>query len=73
MCLDVLRKRRRGKHAAFLRRKAERDIPWDPEPGGRYNVAPGTKVLLLSERKCATPTSIPFTGAMRRDGGINHR
>jgi putative SOS response-associated peptidase YedK len=30
--------------------EAEQDIPYDPEPIGRYNVAPGTKVLLLSER-----------------------
>ncbi|WP_058912062.1 SOS response-associated peptidase family protein [Entomohabitans teleogrylli] len=26
------------------------DIPYDPVPIGRYNVAPGTKVLLLNER-----------------------
>ncbi|QDI08855.1 hypothetical protein electrica_02746 [Klebsiella electrica] len=30
--------------------EADRDIAYDPEPIGRYNVAPGTKVLLLSER-----------------------
>lgn len=30
--------------------EAERDIAYDPEPIGRYNVAPGTIVLLLSER-----------------------
>ncbi len=30
--------------------EGERDIAYDPEPIGRYNVAPGTKVLLLSER-----------------------
>ncbi|QKJ89345.1 SOS response-associated peptidase (plasmid) [Paramixta manurensis] len=29
---------------------AQRDIPYDPEPVSRYNVAPGTKVLILSER-----------------------
>jgi putative SOS response-associated peptidase YedK len=34
----------------FLADEAEQDIPYDPEPIGRYNVAPGTKVLLLSER-----------------------
>ncbi|HBV40403.1 MAG TPA: DUF159 family protein [Erwinia sp.] len=27
-----------------------RDIAYDPEPLGRYNVAPGTRVLLLNER-----------------------
>lgn len=26
------------------------ELTRDPEPIGRYNVAPGTKVLLLSER-----------------------
>ena len=36
---------------AFLGEEAERDIPYDPEPVGRYNVAPGTRVLLLSERR----------------------
>lgn len=35
---------------AYLAEEAERDIAYDPEPIGRYNVAPGTKVLLLSER-----------------------
>ncbi|STT54380.1 Gifsy-2 prophage protein [Klebsiella pneumoniae] len=31
-------------------KRPERDIAWDPAPIGRYNVAPGTKVLLLNER-----------------------
>lgn len=35
----------------LLGEEAERDIPYDPEPVGRYNVAPGTRVLLLSERR----------------------
>lgn len=26
------------------------EVPYSPEPIGRFNVAPGTKVLLLSER-----------------------
>jgi hypothetical protein len=34
----------------LLADEVERDIPYDPEPIGRFNVAPGTKVLLLSER-----------------------
>ena len=37
-------------YLAYLADEAERDIAYDPEPIGRYNVAPGTKVLLLSER-----------------------
>jgi len=40
----------REEYLAFLGEEADRDIPYDPEPIGRYNVAPGTRVLLLSER-----------------------
>ncbi|TDP12342.1 SOS response associated peptidase (SRAP) [Enterobacter sp. AG326] len=40
----------REEYLPFLGEEAERDIPYDPEPVGRYNVAPGTRVLLLSER-----------------------
>ncbi len=36
--------------SAYLDDEADRDIAYDPEPIGRYNVAPGTKVLLLNER-----------------------
>ncbi len=35
---------------AYLADEADRDIAYDPDPIGRFNVAPGTKVLLLSER-----------------------
>ncbi|MBZ7597599.1 hypothetical protein FML05_25735 [Klebsiella variicola] len=35
---------------SYLAEEAERDIAYNPEPIGRYNVAPGTIVLLLSER-----------------------
>lgn len=37
-------------YLTYLAEEAERDIAYDPQPIGRYNVAPGTKVLLLSER-----------------------
>ncbi|MGF6100144.1 putative SOS response-associated peptidase YedK [Enterobacter sp. A4] len=40
----------REEYLAYLADKADRDIAYDPEPIGRYNVAPGTKVLLLSGR-----------------------
>ncbi|MBD5704930.1 SOS response-associated peptidase, partial [Citrobacter freundii] len=40
----------REDYLALLAEEAERDIPYEPEPIGRFNVAPGTKVLLLSER-----------------------
>lgn len=34
----------------LLAEKAARGIPYSPEPIGRFNVAPGTKILHLSER-----------------------
>lgn len=37
-------------YLVYLTDEAERDIPYDPEPIGQVKVAPGTKVLLLSER-----------------------
>lgn len=40
----------REEYLAYLSDGADRDIAYDPESIGRYNVAPGTKVLLLSER-----------------------
>ena len=40
----------REEYLAYLAEEAERDIAYDPEPISRYNVAPGTKVLLRSER-----------------------
>ena len=50
----------REEYLAYLADEAERDIACDPEPIGRYNVAPGTKVLLLSVRN-EEPHSTPFT------------
>ncbi|WP_148399340.1 SOS response-associated peptidase family protein [Enterobacter mori] len=37
-------------YLAYLADEADRDIAYDPEPIGRYNVVPGAKVVLLSER-----------------------
>lgn len=37
-------------YLAYLADKADHAIAYAPEPIGRYNAAPGTKVLLLSER-----------------------
>ena len=37
-------------YLALHAEKVGRDIPYDPEPIGRFNVAPCTKFLLLSER-----------------------
>ena len=39
-----------GRVSFSFANKADRNIAYDPEPIGRYNVAPGTRVLLLSER-----------------------
>lgn len=68
MCGRFAQAQSREEYLAHLVEAAERDIAWDPAPIGRYNVAPGTKVLLLSNS-----ISMPFTGAMRQDGGINRR
>lgn len=51
---------------------AERDIARDPAPIGRYNVAPGTKVLLLNERDEQLHLDAVYWG-YARDGGINRR
>lgn len=50
MCGRFAQAQMREEYLAYLAEEAEYDIPWDPAPIGRYNVAPGTKVLLLSER-----------------------
>ncbi|EIM2897199.1 SOS response-associated peptidase family protein [Escherichia coli] len=51
MCGRFTQYNSREEYQVFLGEEAERDIPYDPEPVGRYNVAPGTRVLLLSERR----------------------
>lgn len=50
MCGRFAQSQTREEYLAYLADETERDIAYDPEPIGRYNVAPGTKVLLLSER-----------------------
>lgn len=50
MCGRFSQSMTREDYLALLSEEAERDIPYDPEPIGRFNVAPSTKVLLLSER-----------------------
>lgn len=50
MCGRLAQSQTREEYLAYLADEAERDITYDPEQIGRYNVAPGTKVLLLSER-----------------------
>lgn len=50
MCGRFTQYNTREEYLSWLADESERDIPYDPEPLGRYNVAPGTKVLLLNER-----------------------
>ncbi len=50
MCGRFAQSQTREEYLAHLAGESESDIAYDPEPIGRYNVAPGTKVLLLSER-----------------------
>lgn len=50
MCGRFTQIQSRDDYLEFLLEEAESSIPYDPEPIGRYNVAPGTKVLLLNNR-----------------------
>ncbi|EOE6857743.1 SOS response-associated peptidase [Cronobacter dublinensis] len=50
MCGRFAQTLSREEYLAALDENAERDIPFDPEPLSRYNVAPGTRVLLLNQR-----------------------
>ncbi|PHZ91453.1 hypothetical protein CS912_23030 [Klebsiella variicola] len=48
MCGNFSQSMTREDYLSYLADEADRDIAYDPVPIGRYNVAPGTKVLLLS-------------------------
>lgn len=50
MCGRFTQYNTREEYLAYLADESERVIPFDPAPIGRYNVAPGSKVLLLNER-----------------------
>ncbi len=49
MCGRFAQSQTREEYLAYPAEEAERDIAFDLEPIGRYNVVPGTKVLLLSK------------------------
>ncbi|WP_256743697.1 SOS response-associated peptidase family protein, partial [Cronobacter sakazakii] len=51
MCGRFAQTLSREEYLAALDETTERDIAFDPEPLARYNVAPGTRVLLLSQRE----------------------
>lgn len=50
MCGCFAQAQTREEYLAYLSDEGDRDIAYEPEPIGRYNVSPGTKVLLLNER-----------------------
>jgi lipid II:glycine glycyltransferase (peptidoglycan interpeptide bridge formation enzyme) len=50
MCGSFAQAQPREEYLLYLADEDDHDIAYDPEPIGRYNVAPGTKILLLSER-----------------------
>jgi putative SOS response-associated peptidase YedK len=68
MCGRFAQAQTREEYLAYLGDEGDRDIAYDPEPIGRYNVAPGTKVLLLSERD----EQLQLAGVTRPGGGIRH-
>lgn len=49
MCGRFTQCNSREEYLAYLADESERAIPYDPAPIDRYNVSPGTKVLLLNE------------------------
>lgn len=62
MCGRFSQSMTREEYLILLADEADRNITYDTEPIGRYNVAPGTSVLLLSEpdeqlTQVATPTA----------------
>lgn len=50
MCERFAQAQTREEYLAYLADEGDRDIAYDPEHIGHYNVEPGKKVLLLSER-----------------------
>lgn len=71
MCGRVVPSQTREAYLAYLSEEAERDIAYDPDPIGRYNVVPGRKVLLLSERDEQLHLDPVFWG-YPPDGGVSH-
>ncbi|HFZ8996698.1 TPA: SOS response-associated peptidase [Citrobacter freundii] len=51
MCGRFAQSLSREEYLARFASKRERAFAWDHQPIGRYNVAPGTRVLLLSEQE----------------------
>lgn len=72
MCGRFSQSMTREDYLALLSEEVERDIPYDPEPIRRFNVAPGTKVLLLSKRYEQLHLD-PVLWRYAPVGGINRR
>lgn len=70
MCGRFAQSQTREEYLTYLSEEAERNIAFDPEPIGRYNVVPGTHVLLLSERNEELHL-VRSTGDTHPGGGIN--
>ncbi|HBW8755406.1 hypothetical protein FKK34_06240 [Klebsiella quasipneumoniae] len=50
MCGRFTQSQKREKYLAYHANESDWDIAYDPEPIGRYNVAPDPRILLLNER-----------------------
>lgn len=72
MCGRFAQSQTREDYLALLAEDIERDIPYDPEPIGKYNVAPEPK-FFCSVNVMNTFIWIRFSGDMLPDGGINRR
>lgn len=72
MCGRFAQSQTREDYLALLAEDIERDIPYDPEPIGRYNVAREPK-FFCSVNVMNTFIWIRFSGDMLPDGGINRR
>lgn len=72
MCGRFAQAQTREEYLAYLADGADRDIAYDPEPIGRYNVAPGTKPL--QPAGCLSPSgSMAVRSASPMDGSNGKR
>lgn len=72
MCGRFAQAQSREEYLAHLVEAAERDIAWDRRLSGAITSRPGQK-FYSSMNAMSNSISMPFTGAMRQDGGINRR
>ncbi|EMI36117.1 hypothetical protein MTE2_4986 [Klebsiella pneumoniae VA360] len=73
LCADVLRKRKAGRNTWRISWKRPNEIlPGTRRLSGAITSRPGQK-FYSSMNAMSNSISMPFTGAMRQDGGINRR